>query len=150
MSKPVNIIRRNINRLLIINSCPVLRGVIVDVPYKKYLVENLEGNKVTYFCSDLRLDDLPSILGENGFEINEVIAYNTKYNSQKIDESVEGIMFYSPSTVQSFMQNNDASGIAFCIGESTAREAKKHFENVRISKVPTVESVIELVNDNYV
>ncbi|MFK2819163.1 hydroxymethylbilane synthase [Flavobacteriaceae sp. LMIT009] len=115
-----------------------------------YLVENLEGNKVTYFCSDLRLDDLPSILGENGFEINEVIAYNTKYNSQKIDESVEGIMFYSPSTVQSFMQNNDASGIAFCIGESTAREAKKHFENVRISKVPTVESVIELVNDNYV
>ena len=68
----------------------------------------------------------------------------------KIDESVEGIMFYSPSTVQSFMQNNDASGIAFCIGESTAREAKKHFENVRISKVPTVESVIELVNDNYV
>ena len=115
-----------------------------------YLVEHLEGDKVTYFCSDLRLDDLPSILSENGFEVNEVIAYNTKYNSQKVDESVEGIMFYSPSTVQSFMQNNKASGIAFCIGESTAREAKKHFENVRISKVPTVESVIELVNDNYV
>ena len=115
-----------------------------------YLVENLEGNKVTYFCSDLRLDDLPTILRENGFEVNEVIAYTTKYNSQKVDDAVEGVMFYSPSTVKSFMQSNNALGIAFCIGESTAREAKKHFENVRISKVPTVESVIELVNDNYV
>ena len=29
-------------------------------------------------------------------------------------------------------------------------KAKKHFKDVRIAKVPTVESVIELVNQNYV
>jgi uroporphyrinogen-III synthase len=45
---------------------------------------------------------------------------------------------------------NKTDVIAFCIGESTATEAKKHFKDVRIAKVPTIESVIELVNLNYI
>ena len=28
----------------------------------EYLVEYIEGTEVTYFCSDIRLDDLPTIL----------------------------------------------------------------------------------------
>ena len=59
-------------------------------------------------------------------------------------------MFYSPSTVESYLKQNKASGIAFCIGETTAKVANQFFEDVRIAKVPTVESVIELVNENYV
>ena len=58
-------------------------------------------------------------------------------------------MFYSPSTVQSFLKLNEAKGIAFCIGETTATEAKKYFEDVRVAKVPLVESVVELVNEYY-
>jgi hydroxymethylbilane synthase len=109
----------------------------------------MEGTEVTYFCSDLRLDDLPSILKENNITVNEIEAYQTKLDSINIPESVEGVMFYSPSTVQSYKKENDAKGIAFCIGETTAKEASKHFDDVRIAKVPTVESVIELVNEHY-
>jgi hydroxymethylbilane synthase len=58
-------------------------------------------------------------------------------------------MFYSPSTIQSFLKQNKAKGIAFCIGETTATEAKKYFEEVRVAKVPLVESVVELVNEYY-
>lgn len=115
-----------------------------------YLVEYIEGTEVTYFCSDLRLDDLPRILNENNITINEIKAYQTKFDSKKIEDTVEGVLFYSPSTVQSYKQNNTANGIAYCIGETTAKEARKHFKEVRIAKVPTVESVIELVNENYV
>ncbi|AXT18504.1 hydroxymethylbilane synthase [Flavobacteriaceae bacterium AU392] len=114
-----------------------------------YLIEFIEGTEVTYFCSDLRLDDLPAILTENNITVKEVEAYNTKYDSIKIDDTIEGTMFYSPSTVQSFILKNEANSIAFCIGESTAKEAKKHFKDVRIAKIPTVESVIELVNLHY-
>lgn len=116
----------------------------------EYLVEYIEGTEVTYFCSDLRLDDLPNILSKNNITINEVEAYSTKFASEKIDENAEGVMFYSPSTVQSYLLENQADKIAFCIGESTAAEAKKRFKDVRIAKVPTVESVIELVNLNYI
>jgi len=116
----------------------------------EYLVEYIEGSEVTYFCSDLRLDDLPNILEENNIKVNEIEAYQTKFDSQEVDDSVESVMFYSPSTVQSYLKNNDADAIAFCIGETTANEARKKFKDVRIAKVPTVESVIDLVNEHYV
>ena len=116
----------------------------------EYLVEYIDGTQVTYFCSDLQLDALPNILTENNITVNEIEAYQTKYDGIKLDDSVEGVMFYSPSTVESFIQKNSADAIAFCIGETTAKEAKKHFKDVRIAKVPTVESVIELVNEHYI
>ncbi|WNH08547.1 hydroxymethylbilane synthase [Thalassobellus suaedae] len=116
----------------------------------EYLVEYIEGTEVTYFCSDIRLDALPTILEQNNIKVNEIEAYETKYDGLKVDDSVEAVMFYSPSTVESFIQKNKAEVIAFCIGETTANEAKKHFSDVRVAKVPTVESVIELVNEHYV
>lgn len=116
----------------------------------EYLVEYIEGTEATYFCSDIRLDALPTILSENNIKVNEVEAYQTKYDGVTVDDSVEAVMFYSPSTVESFVRKNKAEIIAFCIGETTANEAKKHFNDVRVSKVPTVESVIELVNEHYI
>ena len=116
----------------------------------EYLVEYMEGTEATYFCSDIRLDALPTILSENNLKVNEIEAYQTKYDGVKVNESVEAVMFYSPSTVESFTQKNNKEVIAFCIGETTAAEAKKHFDDVRVAKVPTVESVIELVNEHYI
>ncbi|KAG1652339.1 Uroporphyrinogen decarboxylase [Nymphon striatum] len=48
-----------------------------------------------------------------------------------------------------FAKQYDSSKIAYCIGETTAEHARKHFKDVRVAKVPSVESVIELVNKNY-
>ena len=115
-----------------------------------YLSNEIKGQEVTYFCSDLRLDTLPSVLTENGIVVNEVEAYKTMYSPSKVDEKVNGVLFYSPSTVESYMKENAANKVAFCIGESTAKEARKHFENVQVAKLPTVESVIELVNLHFV
>ena len=44
----------------------------------EYLVEYVEGSEVTYFCSDIRLDALPSILEENNIKVHEVEAHQTK------------------------------------------------------------------------
>ncbi|MDO1502269.1 hydroxymethylbilane synthase [Winogradskyella maritima] len=115
----------------------------------EYLVEYIEGTEVTYFCSDLRLDDLPTILSDNHITVNEIEAYQTKYDPIKLETPVDGVLFYSPSTVDSFLKANKANAIAFCIGETTAKHAQKRFEDVRVAKVPTVESVIELVNEHY-
>lgn len=117
-----------------------------------YLVDYIEGNEVTYFCSDLRLDALPTILEENNITVHEIEAYQTKYDAVKLPNTVEAVLFYSPSTVQSFKQENTVKDnmIAFCIGETTAQEAKKHFKDIRTAKVPTVESVIQLVNEHYI
>ena len=115
-----------------------------------YLSKEIKGQEVTYFCSDLRLDTLPNVLKENGITVNEIEAYKTMYSPSNVDDKVNGVLFYSPSTVESYMQKNKADKVAFCIGESTAKEARKHFENVQVAKLPTVESVIEMVNLHFV
>tara|TARA_R110000787_G_scaffold55942_4_gene128834 strand:- start:7252 stop:8841 length:1590 start_codon:yes stop_codon:yes gene_type:complete len=116
----------------------------------EFLSEEIKGQEVTYFCSDLRLDILPKILSENGITVNEVEAYKTMYSPADVDDKVGGVLFYSPSTVESYIQKNKTDKVAFCIGESTAKEARKHFEKVEVAQLPTVESVIELVNLHYV
>jgi len=110
----------------------------------------MKGNNVTYFCSDLRLDTLSKILSENKIKVNEVEAYKTMYSPEVVPQNVDGVLFYSPSTVESYLQKNTTDKVAFCIGASTAKEAKKHFEKVEVAQLPTVESVIELVNSHYV
>ncbi len=115
-----------------------------------YLVEFIDGTEVTHFCSDTRLDELSKTLEENHIKVNEVEAYKTILDTETIDASVEGVMFYSPSSVESFLKSNSADEkVAYCIGETTAVEARKHFEEVRVARIPTVESVIELVNEHY-
>lgn len=114
-----------------------------------YLTEFMDGTEVTYFCSDQRMDQLPSILEEHMIKVTEIVAYETKLATAKVPNTVKGVMFYSPTGVKSYMQSNDAEGIAFCIGDTTAIEAKRHFKDVRVAKIPTIESVIELVNSSY-
>ncbi|MDP5231651.1 MAG: hydroxymethylbilane synthase [Cellulophaga sp.] len=112
----------------------------------KYLVDYLEGTEVTYFCSDIRLDTIPTVLQENNITVHEVEAYSNKQAPVKTPKSTLGVLFYSPSTVQSYLQENSADVIAYCIGDTTAKEAKKSFSDVRVAKTPTIESVIDLVN----
>ena len=116
----------------------------------QYLSSSIKGQEVTYFCSDLRLDTLPTILDNNGITVNEVEAYKTMYSPVNVRDNFSGVLFYSPSTIESYLQDNQPDKIAFCIGESTAKEARKHFENVQVANLPTVESVLELVNLHFV
>ena len=113
----------------------------------EHLLEYMEGVEVTYFCSNIRLDELPNILEKNNIQVKEVVAYETKHASVKVTDGVKRVLFFSPSGVESYLSiNSSAKKTAYCIGETTASAAKKHFEDVRVAKIPTVESVIELVN----
>lgn len=114
-----------------------------------HMVDYLEGTEVTYFCSNLRLDDLPNVLTKNNIIVNEIEAYKTKYSPVEVGLNVKGVLFFSPSTVESYMQMNKADKIAYCIGESTAKAAREHFTDVRVAKIPMVESVVDLVNEDY-
>lgn len=115
----------------------------------EHLVEYLEGLEVTYFCGNLRMDELPEILEKNKIQVNELKVYQTKYSPIEIDEKAEGILFFSPSAITSFLLKNQPDKIAYCIGETSAKEAREHFKDVRVAKMPTTESVVELVNESY-
>jgi len=115
----------------------------------QYLVNHIKDEPVTYFCSNQRLDTLPKILQQGGVPLNEIEAYQTKHSTHNVDDQVDGILFFSPSTVESYLKANAPHGVAFCIGETTAEAAAPHFKEVKTAKVPLVDNVIELVNDFY-
>ncbi|HTB53243.1 MAG TPA: uroporphyrinogen-III synthase [Ferruginibacter sp.] len=92
-----------------------------------------EGNisKVAFFCGDQRRHELPEKLKENNIEVNEVEVYKTFQLNEKITKKYNGILFFSPSAVDSFFTVNKVTPqtILFAIGSTTANTIKKYSKN---------------------
>jgi len=85
------------------------------------------GDEVTFFCGDQHRNELPGALKASNICVNEIVVYQTKVIPQKINKNYNGILFFSPSAVQSFFQKNkpDTQTVLFAIGNTTATEIKK-------------------------
>jgi uroporphyrinogen-III synthase len=114
----------------------------------KIIEEKIE--QVDFFCGNLRREELPVILEENGIIVTEHEVYKTEFTPQKFKNQYDAILFFSPSGVLSyFSEQNSRDTVAFCLGNTTAVEAIDYFENVYAAEEPSVESLIESVNEYY-
>jgi uroporphyrinogen-III synthase len=93
-----------------------------------------EGEELFFFCGDQRRDELPAILRNNDIAINEIVVYQTIPVQHTIEKDYHGILFFSPSAVQSFFSSNkiNTKTILFAIGNTTANEIKKYSNNTII------------------
>ena len=105
----------------------------------------------TFLCGNLRRDVLPNTLKENGITFNEIEVYETNITSKKMTSKQDGILFFSPSGVESYFKLNSIKDeICFCIGETTAETlVNKKVKNIIIAEKPSVESVITQVIEYY-
>lgn len=102
-------------------------------------------DEVIFFCGDQRRDELPGILRQNDIEVNEIVVYQTIATAHKIDKEYFGILFFSPSAVQSFFSRNKvpAATILFAIGNTTANEIRKFTANkIIVSDEPGKENLL--------
>ena len=100
---------------------------------------------IIFFCGDQRRDELPEILQQNNIEVNEIIVYQTIAVPHKISKSYHGILFFSPSAVESFFKTNtvEAQTILFAIGNTTATTIKEFTNNkIIISDQPGKENLV--------
>jgi uroporphyrinogen-III synthase len=95
------------------------------------IVEKNDIGEVIFFCGDKRRDELPEILRKNDIEVNEIVVYQTLAVPHKIEKQYHGILFFSPSAVESFFSINKlpATTLLFAIGNTTANEIKKYTGN---------------------
>lgn len=110
------------------------------------------GREVFFFCGDLRRDELPALLTANGFQVNERIVYRTVLTPQQAPDRYDGIIFFSPSAVESFFSINAvAAGTPmFAIGATTANAIKARCDNaVMISRRPEKATMIRQVIDYF-
>jgi len=105
----------------------------------------------TFFNGNLRRDVLPNTLKENGITFNEIEVYETNIISKKITSKLDGILFFSPSAVESYLKlNTIKEEMCFCIGETTAEALEnKKVKNIIIADKPSVENVISQVIEYY-
>ena len=136
-----------------------LYGFTVDV-YLDYAAELAEiitliynKESYTFLSGNLRKETVPEALKSAGITFNEIEVYQTKLAPFKISdqEKFDGILFFSPSGVESYLTNNKIKNeVCFCIGTTTASalEAKK-IKNIVVPETPTIEEVIEEVIEYY-
>ena len=136
-----------------------LNGFKVDV-YMDYASELAEiitliynKESYTFLSGNLRKETLPQALKSEGITFNEIEVYQTKLAPFKISdqEKFDGILFFSPSAVESYLTNNKIKNeICFCVGNTTAKTLELNkVKNIVIAETPTIEEVIEEVIDYY-
>ena len=109
-------------------------GMIIEQKYKN--------ESFTFFSGNLRLETLPGWFNEWNIDSNEITVYETALTPVKV-ENADGILFFSPSGVDSFLTANELKEqTCFCIGDTTAGALKGKTENIVIANKPSVENVI--------
>ena len=76
------------------------------VSLAELIAEDRFVDEVIFFCGDQRRDELPEILRQHEVVVNEIVVYQTIAVPHKIEKQYHGILFFSPSAVQSFFQKH--------------------------------------------
>lgn len=108
--------------------------IIGTADYGKNLGEKVVADKpekVVFFCGNKRLDVIPELMQANNIEIEEVVVYETIPVPRKIGRDFHGILFFSPSAVDSFFTNNTVpeNTVLFAIGNTTKAAISAHTNN---------------------
>ena len=119
---------------------------LVDIILKDTSIE-----KVSFICGNLRREELPEKLTKKGIQVQEIIVYKTNHTPIKICEDYQGVLFFSPSGIDSYlMMNKNTDCTAFCLGTTTANHAQNvGFSKIQVADISTPESLIMKVLANY-
>jgi uroporphyrinogen-III synthase len=115
-------------------------------------MKQLELKEVVHFCGNLKAADLSKLLGDLT-NLNSVEVYRTKHTAHKINTGeFNGIVFMSPSAVESFSEQNSISEKTqvFCIGPTTEQAANEAgMKNCITPEYSTLDSLMESIQTFY-
>jgi len=95
-----------------------------------------------YIAGNRSREVLPNTLKEASISFTKLVTYDTLLTPKKIESDFNDVLFFSPSGVTSFFENNQLKGTGICIGATTAGALKEYTDAYIIAKKPTVEHVI--------
>jgi uroporphyrinogen-III synthase len=100
-----------------------------------------------FFCGNIRHNELPDLLQQQGIALEEIIVYETIEVPAVTTNDYDGIFFFSPSGVKSYFTVNTprAATICFAIGNTTANTLKEYTTNKIIISpdAPSAEQMVQ-------
>ena len=109
-------------------------------------------SSITFFCGDKRREELPEKLKSNNISVDEITVYRTKETAEIITKTYDGVLFYSPSAVDSFFSKNKVVSQTqlFAIGSTTAIALQQFTKQpVTIASQPGKENLVKLAIDHF-
>nr|WP_298995854.1 uroporphyrinogen-III synthase [uncultured Allomuricauda sp.] len=107
------------------------------------IISKYKTNRFIFISGNLRRDEIPEVLSKNNVQYSEIQGYETTLKKRKFNATFDGYLFFSPSGIKSYLRANTIlESPLFCIGKTTAEEAKKHSKNIVVANKPTVENVL--------
>ncbi|MGF6927941.1 uroporphyrinogen-III synthase [Chitinophaga sp. W2I13] len=123
--------------------------ILAESPYGSELARiiiQLDITSVNFFCGSIRRNELPDTLQEAGIEVKEFVIYENIPGPAVIADHYDGILFFSPSAVKSYLSANrlNSKTVCFAIGRTTATELREHTDNkIIISTDISEESMVQ-------
>ncbi len=105
-------------------------------------------HEVVFCCGDLSLPVLRQTLESGGVRVHEVVAYRTSLTPVRVTSPYDGILFFSPSAVESYFSLNPAppaNTVFFTIGRTTAAALSAYPNSLRVAASPHPGAVINEV-----
>jgi uroporphyrinogen-III synthase len=104
---------------------------------------------VCFFCGDLRREELPAIFRRAGIGYKDIVVYTTTATPHKMEDDYDGILFFSPSAVESYLSMNAVpeGTVLFAIGRTTAAALKGY--NVVVSERPEAGALLDKVTEHF-
>lgn len=129
--------------LLIENDFEVLENAEYAAELASIIFNKYPKMSFTFFCGNIRRDVLPDTLILGRIAFAEIEVYETAFTPHKAAFNPDGILFFSPSAVESYLKENKIGDeVCFCIGNTTAEALRPTTTNIIIANQPTIESVI--------
>lgn len=98
-----------------------------------------------FFTGNHRRPDIETLLTQSKHQLSIEEVYQSQA-SPKIFKQIDGVLFFSPRGVKSFLSKNTlVEKQAFALGETTANALEPYTQAIAIAKKPTVEHLLILV-----
>ena len=110
-----------------------------------FILKNAKNESFLFFTGNQRMPVIEAAFAQENKSL-EVIETYTSSAQPKAMGNYDAVLFYSPSGVESYLQNNRLEhSTSFAIGETTAQSLKKYTDNIITATQPTIEHLIAAV-----
>ena len=111
---------------------------LAPIIQQKYHLE-----QIAFFAGNLRRNVLPHAMQKANISFDEYMVYQNASNPIEIQAETDALLFFSPSGIRSYLQQNTIKNQkCFCIGTTTAAALNGITNNIVIANKQTVENVI--------
>lgn len=103
-----------------------------------------------FFCGDKRMDTIPEKL-TGKIDLKQLVVYTTHELAHTVEQSFDGIFFFSPSAVKSFCSTNyiEKETICFAVGNTTAGSLQPFTQNIIIAAEASGQAMIKKAKDTF-